>query len=95
MRRLASVGIVLMLVVAVSPPLAEAAHEPAYSSKKPLYAFVVVNEAGTKVLKLVLDESRGTGKGYDTIYADVNFNSDLTDDAAIEGTIANCRCQLA
>ncbi len=87
MKRLASVGIILVLAVAVFPPLAEAALEPTYSSEKPLYAFVVVNEAATKVLKLVFDESQGTDKGYDTIYADLDFNGNLTDDAPIQGTI--------
>ena len=87
MRKLTGPTLVFTVLLAAVSALAEAALEPAYSSKKPLYAFVVVNEAGTKVLKLAFDESQGTGKGYDTIYADLNFNSDLTDDAAIEGTI--------
>ena len=87
MRKLTGLILVFTVLLAASSALAEAASERAYSSEKPLYAFVVVNEAGTKVLKLAFDESQGTGKGYDTIYADLNFNSDLTDDAAIEGTI--------
>lgn len=61
--------------------------EPAYSSDKPLQAFVALDEAATKVLKLVLDESGGTGKGYDTIYADVNLNGDLTDDKPLKGEL--------
>jgi hypothetical protein len=61
--------------------------EPAYSSEKPLQAFVALDEAATKVLKLILDESGGTGKGYDTIYADANLNGDLTDDKPLKGEL--------
>ncbi len=87
MRQLTGLALIFTVLLAAYSALAEAVLEPTYSSEKPLYAFVVVNEAGTKVLKLVFDESQGTGKGYDTIYADLNFNEDLTDDAVIEGTI--------
>ncbi len=61
--------------------------EPAYQSKKPLYAKVVLDEAGTKILKLVFDESGGPGRDYDTIYADLNLNNDLTDDKPIKGKL--------
>jgi hypothetical protein len=66
---------------------ADPAKEPAYSSEKPLYARVALSKDGSKVLPLVFDESGGTGEGYDTIYADLNFNGDLTDDKAIKGTL--------
>jgi hypothetical protein len=75
-------------VVLISASLACAAEgmkEPAYRSTKPLYAAVVLDEAGTKVLTLAFDESAGTGKGYDTLYADVNVNGDLTDDKTMRG----------
>jgi len=78
----------IVAVVLISASLACAAEgikEPAYRSKKPLYAAVVLDEAGTKVLTLAFDESAGTGKGYDTLYADVNVNGDLTDEKAIGG----------
>lgn len=80
----------IVAVVLISASLACAAEgikEPAYRSKKPLYAAVVLDEAGTKVLTLAFDESAGTGKGYDTLYADVNVNGDLTDEKAIKGTL--------
>ncbi len=87
MRKLTGLTLIFTVLLAASSALAEAALEPTYSSEKPLYAFVVVNEAATKVLKLAFDESRGTGKGYDTIYADLNFNGDLSGEKPIEGTV--------
>lgn len=87
MRKLTGLTLIFTVLLAAFSALAEAALEPTYSSERPLYAFVVVNGAATKVLKLVFDESQGTGKGYDTIYADLNFNGDLTDDAPIKGAI--------
>lgn len=74
-----------MLIGASFVCAAEEMKEPAYRSAKPLYAAVVLDEAGTRVLTLAFDESAGTGKGYDRLYADVNFNGDLTDDKAFEG----------
>ena len=85
---------VVLLISAISGLLA-ATKEPAYSSEKPLYAFVVLNEEATKVLKLVLDESRGTGNGYDTIHADLNLNGDLTDDRAVKGTMRKSERTIA
>jgi len=43
-------------------------------SSTPRYAKVTLNEDGSKVLPVMFDESQGTGKGYDVVYADVNFN---------------------
>lgn len=57
-------------------------------SSKPIYAKVAVNQSGTKVLALALDESKGTGKGYDRIYADKNF-----DGAFDEGERISARTQ--
>jgi len=81
-------------VVLLSAPFAcpaEGMKEPAYRSTKPLYAAVVLDEAGTKVLTLAFDESAGTGKGYDTMYADLNVNGDLTDEKAIGGNRSGLR----
>jgi len=81
-------------VVLLSAPFAcpaEGMKEPAYRSTKPLYAAVVLDEAGTKVLTLAFDESAGTGKGYDTMYADLNVNGDLTDEKAIGGNRSSLR----
>lgn len=53
--------------------------EPKYISGRPQYAkFILINN---EELLMVFDESGGTGTGYDTLYADVNFNKDLTEDA--------------
>ena len=52
----------------------EATGRVTYKSEKPRYAKVVLNADGSKVLSVVFDESGGTGKGYDILYADVNFN---------------------
>ncbi len=65
-----------------------ATKERTYSSEKPLYAFVAVDENAKKILSLVFDESEGSGKGYDRIYADLNFNDHLTDDEGIEGALS-------
>ena len=51
----------------------EAAKGPPCKSEKPLYAKLALSEDGTKILSLVFDESIGTGKGYDIVYAGVNF----------------------
>ncbi len=66
---------------------AQPAKELHYASEKPLYAKVVLHEAGSKVLTLVFDESQGTGEGYNTVYADLNLNGDLSDDKPITGTL--------
>jgi len=79
------IAMLSLLSVAISC-VGQGAKEPAYVSKKPLYANVALCEDGSKVLTLAFDESEGTGEGYDTIYADLNFNGDLTDDKAIRGT---------
>lgn len=42
-----------------------------YRSKELRYVKVVLSEDGSKILPVVFDESKGTGKGYDLLYADV------------------------
>ncbi len=61
--------------------------EPSYSSDRPLYAMIVLDEEATRILTFALDESGGTGKGYDILYADLNLNGDLTDDAVTKGQL--------
>lgn len=51
--------------------------EPVYFSKRPLY---VKAKLGDLEYIVAMDESRGTGTGYDTLYFDANRNLDLTDD---------------
>jgi hypothetical protein len=53
-----------------------------YRSQHPLYFRVVFGEQGNKSTLGVIDESGGTGTGYDVAYVDENRNGDLTDDAA-------------
>ena len=53
-------------------------------SEKPLYFRVVFGEEDDHSTLGVLDESGGTGKGYDVAYIDENRNIDLTDDPAKE-----------
>ena len=58
--------------------------EPRYGSEHPLYFRVVFGEEGNNSMLGVVDESGGTGAGYDVAYVDENMNGDLTDDAARE-----------
>jgi len=91
MKKLICTAIVFLLLISASSGVLGATKEPSYSSEKPLYGFVVLDEKATKVLKIVFDESEGTGKGYDTIYADVNLNGDLSDEKAVKGTLRKSR----
>lgn len=56
--------------------------EPRYGSENPLYFCAVFGEDGKKSMLGVIDESGGTGAGYDAAYIDENMNGDLTDEAA-------------
>lgn len=59
--------------------------KPKLASESPFYGYVrleTYGEPGREIL-FALDESKGTGKGYDTIYLDVNGNHDLSDDAQV------------
>ncbi len=85
-KAIGCIVVVLLLTVSLCFS-AELTKQPAYRSGKPLYAKFVLDEGGTKVLTLAFDESAGTGKGYDTMYADLNVNGDLTDEKAMKGTL--------
>ncbi len=74
-------------VVLLSVSVSCVAKEPTYQSAKPLYVRIALDENETRVLTLAFDESTGTGKGYDTIYADLNLNGDLTDEKAVKGSL--------
>lgn len=65
--------------VPVQPP-----KERQYSSERPLYFRAVFGTEGKSSMLGVIDESDGTGAGYDVAYVDENMNSDLTDEAAKE-----------
>jgi hypothetical protein len=56
--------------------------ESKYGSKNPLYFRVLFGKEGTNPMLGVVDESEGTGDGYDVFYIDENMNGDLTDDTA-------------
>ncbi len=56
--------------------------EPRYGSQQPLYFCVVLGKEGTKSMLGIVDESGGTGTGYDVAYIDENMNGDLTDETA-------------
>jgi hypothetical protein len=56
--------------------------EPRYGSEHPLYFCVVLGEDGKKSMLGIVDESGGTGTGYDVAYIDENMNGDLTDETA-------------
>ncbi|MHB0998824.1 MAG: carboxypeptidase regulatory-like domain-containing protein [Armatimonadota bacterium] len=57
---------------------------PDLKSKNPGYQIFKFDGAGNDgLLALVIDESKGTGKGYDTAYIDQNRNMDLSDDTPI------------
>ena len=58
--------------------------EPAYRSERPLYLALELGDAKDRFISGVLDESAGTGSGYDTLYLDANHNGDLTDDAPVK-----------
>ncbi len=67
MRRPTSAAIPLLVLAMPVASGAEPGTRPAYSSDKPLYAKVVLDEGGSKVLALAFDESQGPGRGYDAI----------------------------
>ena len=54
--------------------------EPAYKSGNVRYCIWVLGNGRKSVMTLAWDESGGTGSGYDTLYADRNFNRDLTEE---------------
>lgn len=57
--------------------------QPRYNSEKPLYLTATLGNGNDAAFTFVLDESQGTGKGYDVLYADCNNNEDLTDEKPV------------
>jgi hypothetical protein len=51
--------------------------EPKYESDKPIYYAAHFGDAKDNCFTLVLDESKGPGKGYDVLYADLNSDNCL------------------
>lgn len=57
--------------------------EPEAKSSRPLYGIGGLNDRARQVYRI--DESQGTGKGYDRFILDLNGNRDLRDDPVAEG----------
>ena len=53
---------------------------PKFAGGKVRWCIWILGEGNKSVMTLAWDASGGTGAGYDTIYADKNFNGDLTED---------------
>jgi len=53
--------------------------EPSYASAKPAYRFFAFGPEGKSIITMVADESKGTGTGFDVLYADLDADRDLTD----------------
>jgi len=53
-------------------PREKMAQEPKYKSARPVHYAAVLGDAADNVHTLVIDESGGTGKGYDTLYVDAD-----------------------
>lgn len=57
---------------------------PDFASEKPYAAAFKIDGNGEDgLLLVVLDESKGTGTGYDTVYLDTNRNGDLSDEKPV------------
>ena len=68
---------------ATTRPAKKLVAQPEYYSKRPMYGVFQFGTEKNAKLIMVLDESKGTRTGYDTLYVDVNGNLDLTDDAKL------------
>jgi hypothetical protein len=64
---------------------------PVFFSRRPLYGQIALGDGENREYLFVLDESRGTGSGYDVLYFDCNNNLDLTDDGETAGEIEDPR----
>src|SRR5262249_26175819 len=79
----------LPLPVTATPPPVENGPPlllPRFQSTRPLYTWLGLGNTGVGVLA-ALDESWGTGAGYDRLYADLDLNGNLAAHAAIEGRL--------
>jgi hypothetical protein len=69
-------------------PFAEVKSYPAFASKKPVYGSVRFaadygQTNGGLLFYFAMDESKGTGKGYDRLYFDLNRDLDLRNDPVV------------
>lgn len=88
-----AVVVCALLVMALSWP-AEPANGVTFSSEKPRYARVALTEDGSKILCVAFDESKGTGKGCDVLYADTNFNGVFEGSERLAPTTQKCSTGL-
>ncbi len=58
---------------------------PEFLSARPQFARLLATPAYDTALWLILDESRGTGSGYDLVYADFDYNGVISDDEIARG----------
>jgi len=69
-------------------PSNEVARYPRFKSAKPLFGVLYVNDSDSgkpgSGYQFAMDESRGTGTGYDRLYIDTNHNRDLSDDKVVK-----------
>jgi len=61
--------------------------EPKYRSRMPVYIVARFGSDADNKYTIVLDESKGMGRGYDVLYVDSNNNENLTDDRKIAGRV--------
>lgn len=47
------------------------------ASDRPLYAALRVSQDGSRIMRLMLDESQGAGKGYDVLFADADLDGTI------------------
>lgn len=60
---------------------------PPLKSQKAQFARLIAAPHHTTALTIILDESAGTGKGYDTLYADLNYDGCITTDERKQGQV--------
>lgn len=61
-------------------PKEKLAAQPSYKSKTPVYYVAKYGDSKDNVFTFVIDESGGTGKGYDTLYVDGNNDNRIDAD---------------
>lgn len=61
-------------------PPEKLAAEPEYLSDRPIYYTALFGDGIDRTFTMVIDESRGKGTGYDTVYVDRNNNNRIDDE---------------
>jgi len=68
---------------AASAPTETLRATPRLRSQKPIFTAAELGRGGDTTVTVLIDESGGTGKGYDRLIVDANNNEDLTDDPVL------------